>query len=294
MSDSKQNIVESALAAGRDGAKISDRIAFTDATGIRSSIPVAIGPNGQLTPLLDVLKLADERADRPRRLRGTATHTELESFIAHVNRFKVSNSVVYADVAAVKLTAVFNYHGPSVDEVVGGQAQWGDHRSVYVCPLSREWKLWTDAATRPFSQVEFGEFIENHFVDIVSPTKDESADIVSATKLLEVARTLTVLQRGEFSRSINPTTGESTLVNKTEHDQASTKIPRAWLLGIPVFEAGELYRIECRMRFAMVEGRPRFAFVLTQPETVLRDAFNAVRGQVLKECQLPVFAGSPE
>jgi uncharacterized protein YfdQ (DUF2303 family) len=254
-------------------------------------VPVALVPNGMtLTPLDAVLKLGDARAVRPRRLAGTALHQELDSFIAHALKFKDEHSVVFADAASVKLTAVFDYHtGP-------GAPRWGGHRSVYACPLSREWQLWTKFNETTFTQEKFAQFLEDNQMDIASPDADagEKSLFAAPAAMIEMARKLTINLGVEFKREINQTTGESTLINKSEHGPTSTKIWPAFILGIPVFEAGGAYRIEARLRFSMPEGRPTFSYSLYQADVVKRDAFGEVREEVMKGTGLPVFAGSPE
>lgn len=264
------------------------------------AIPVALVPNGMsLRTLEDVLKISDARADKPRRLRGTATHQELGSFIAHVNAFKDGASAVFADATRVQLTAVLNYHiaavGPKASDLDADErARWADHRSVYTCPLSEQWKRWTAANDKPMGQEEFAQFIEDNMVDLANPGVDDAEVFPKPAAVLEMARKLAINLTGEFKREINPTTGEYTFINRTEHGPNSTKIHKAFLLGIPVFEAGELYRVEARLRFTLAEGRPRFAYSLYQADAIKRDAFGEVRAQVAKETGLPVFAGSPE
>lgn len=248
-----------------------------------SGIPVR---NGQ--PLVTLLELVEQRADWPWRRKGTATFTELASFLEHVNRFKSGSSAVFADVAAVRLTAVLNYHPAGAES----DPAWGDHRSVYACPLSAEWQRWTKANGVPMGQETFGQWIEDNMPDLAAPADGD--DLAPPARLLEVARNLIVRTKGEFSRTVNPTTGEFSLVNKLENESQSTKIPRGFCLGIPVFEAGERYRIEARLRFSMRDGKPTFAYELVQPAAVLRDAFGGVRGQVATQTGLPVLAGSPE
>jgi uncharacterized protein YfdQ (DUF2303 family) len=280
---------EAAIDAGIGLAEIERRITNQHIGDV--DVPVAIIPNGMSMRVLeDVLKIGDARAEKPRRLVGTAIHQELESFIAHAVRFKDENSVVFADVASVKLTAVFDYHQAA------GAPRWGGHRSVYACPLSREWKVWTENNERTFTQEKFAQFLEDNQVDICSPDADsgEKSLFAAPAAMIEMARKLTLNLVGEFKREINPTTGESTLINKAEHGSGSTKIPVGFILGIPVFEAGEAYRLEARLRFSMPEGKPTFSYSLYQPDAVKRDAFGKVRADVAAGTQLPVFAGTPE
>lgn len=276
-----------AVAAGVESANIETRL------GDVAGVPIALLPEKmRLEVLTKALEEADRRADAPRRRRGVATHDEVQSFIDHVNRFKNADSVIFADVSVPKITAVFNYNPGGGDEKA---ARWGDHRSLYKCPLSKQWQLWTKKNEQWMSQDEFAEFIDAHISDLANPHAGAiSTDIAAPAAIVEMARKLTVIQHGQFQRQVNPTTGETTLINKTEHDTQSTKIHRAFLLGIPVFEAGEPYAVEARVRFALNSGRPQFMYSLFEVERVLRDAFDGVRVKVREATGLPLFAGSPE
>lgn len=66
------------------------------------------------------------------------------------------------------------------------------------------------------------------------------------------------------------------------------------MLKLAVFEEGEVYGVEARMRFRLEGGRPAFGFLLVEPERVQRDAFAAVRTAVIEQTGLPLFVGSPE
>lgn len=263
--DQPKTNTEAAIEAGIALAELDDRVGEISISGV--DVPIALVPNGmKVQALKEVIEIADARAEVPRRLRGTSTHTELESFIAHVNRFKDAQSAVFADTSRAQLTAVLNYHAGGDGESPDGdeRARWADHRTVYACPLSEQWKLWTSNSGVEMSQEAFGQFIEDNMVDLASPTESDDGLFPKPASVLEMARKLAINLTGEFKREINPTTGESTLVNKTEHGPHSTKIPKAFLLGIPVFEAGALYRVEARLRFTLSSNGPRFAFAASR------------------------------
>lgn len=250
-----------------------------------AGIPVAL-VDGKVVALENVLGIADQRAAAPRALRGTSKHTELGSFCAHVNRFKDEKSAIFADTneAAPSLTAVLDYSSANAD----GGPRWGKHRSVYVCPLSRQWRAWMAIDGKELDQDKLGDFFEEHIEDFAS--RD---DLPKAAELVTMARNLQVLTRGEFQRTLNPTTGAQTLINKVEHDQTSTKIHPRFLIGIPVFDAGTKYAIEAVLRMSL-KGRPFFTISFPNAPAALRDAFNDVRDTAQTATGLPVFAGTPE
>lgn len=287
MTDQANN-VQAAVDAGRAAAEAAKKvIGFLPEEG---GVPIAIiktqQGGEQAIVLKDALDLVDARAAVPRRLRGTAVLTDVDSFVAHVLRFKDPGSVVFADKAGVNLQAVYDYHGGA------REPRWAQHRATYSCPLSRQWKLWLAANGLPMGQEDFGNFIDDNMGDLAAGQAGD--EFPAPTKVLEMARNLVVRSKGTFERKLNPTTGEATLVTKDEHEAESTKIYRAFLIGIPVFEGGEAYRVEARLRFSLNNGRPTFAFALYQYERVLEDAFGEVCAKVKAATELPLYAGKPE
>jgi uncharacterized protein YfdQ (DUF2303 family) len=281
--------VGAAVEAGKQAVPVDDRISSQAYNP--DSIPIVLLRQGErIEPLVQLLELQDARAPAPRRRKGTATFTELDSFIEHVNRFKDKESVIFADVEDPELTAVLDYH-PGGTEA----PRWGQHRSVYTLPLSKKWRLWTGKNETPMGQEEFAAFIEEHLDDIRTPVGNgEDKTMPAPSELLTMAKKLIIRSKGIFEREINPVTGEYSLVSKYENTAESTKIPPAFMIGIPVFEAGALYALTARMRFSLVGGRPTFAYSLLNPDEKKRDAFNEVRMMAAQRTELPVLAGSPE
>lgn len=279
--------IAAAVEAGRASLSIVERI-----TDMKEDVfPLAILRNGDsVVSLADLLDERDARAERPRLRRGTAVFFELASFIEHVNRFKDSSSVIFAcieDLTGPSLTAVIDYH----EAGWAGRPRWGRHRSRYAMPLSRQWMTWTKRDNDPMTQDQFAQFIDDNIEDLRASDEKGAA---APTEILTMARNLVIHSKGEFARQLNPTTGEASLIVKNENESTSTRIPPAFLLGIPVFEAGAAYAIKARMRLSMTGGRPLFAFSLYQPEQIKRHAFDEVRKLARAETKLPVLAGVDE
>lgn len=287
--DESTNGIDAAIRAGMDAALAENRIVdLGELAG--DGIPLAVTPKGtQVQVLREAIELAERRAPAPRRRTGRAELAELESFIAHVNRFKSEGSVIFADLSALALEAVYNYHPGGPDAT---SAAWCDHRARYACPRSREWKAWCERDERAMPQEEFGDFLEERLEDLTS--QGEKDEFPTPIAVLEMARSLRVYTKGRFEKVMNPTTGEYSMVVKEEHDSASTKIYRAFLLAVPVFEGGDLYRVEVRVRFALREGRPLFSYRIHQRAQIEADAFKDARAAAAQMTDLPILAGSPE
>jgi uncharacterized protein YfdQ (DUF2303 family) len=56
--------------------------------------------------------------------------------------------------------AIYNYNGGA------DKPRFGDHRSVFDCTLSDEWKTWAARNGSTLSQHEFAAFIEDNIGDI--------------------------------------------------------------------------------------------------------------------------------
>lgn len=227
----------------------------------------------------------DQRMAGPARRAGVHALVEVDSLIHYINRHKSAHSIAWANPDAFRIEVVFDEHpaGPDATDTA-----WRKHRAVYTCPRSSEWKAWTERDGRQQGQEEFGDFIEARLEDLRA-----AQGYPKPLEVLEMARHLVMHQRGTFERKIDPTTGNGTLINKIDNEPHSTVIHRAFVLGIPVFEGGELYQVEARVRFALVEGRPLFSYTMHRRKEIERDAFSDVRTKVAEATGVPMLAGTP-
>lgn len=295
MSDSNLNTIDAVtIAALRQGVNIAARIAditVDDHAGVKHVIPLRITENAgdsgtdvSVAVAADVLAEAEKRAIGPRRRASTVQIGALDSLIAYLKAYKGPHAVAFAAATKPGIEAILDYHPPGAD----GEARWCQDRVVYACPFSRQWLTWTGAEGKPRGQVEFGDFLEANEADLTS--RDGFAN---AAAMITVARNLVINSVGKFQRTLNPTTGEGSLIVKDEHDAStSTVIPKGFALAVPVFEGtSDLYPVEARMRFTMEGGRPAFAFVLVNKEAVLEHALSTLRKQVSEGAGIPVYVG---
>lgn len=274
-----------AVQAGRESASAEERTFHLEVLG--QTIPIAV--NGtQVVVLHDAIKQAEQLGPAPLRRALGLNFTEVKSFNAYVSTYKhPKRTLIYADVTAKKLTAVFDDYELGAAEGLGG-AGWRQHRATYTCPLSPEWKLFCSTAGRALGQMEFGDFIEANMEYLTS------ADGFPAPgDVLLMARSLVINTKGTFTRKVDVTSGNGTLICETDHGPESTKIPRAFLLALRVFEGGEAYQVEARLRFTMKENVPSFTFTLHRVAEWEAKAFDDVREQVETGTGVLVLAGTP-
>lgn len=294
--------VQTILQAGAANSLVANRLTTVAHPSDPSvTVPVALvvspstsGPGSSVALAKDVLDALDARRPGPARRTGTVALTEVDSFIAYLARWGSPTAVIYANTAALSLTAVLDDHpaGP-------GETAWRQHRAVYSCPRAAEWIAWTAQADKPMSQTAFGDWIETRLEDLVKRADEPDPDggtlrrWPAPTEMLTVARSLHIKTEGEFKRDINPVNGDYIFINKHETKGGSTQIPRAFMVGIPCFEGGDRYQIEARLRFSLEGGAPAFSFTLHRCKEIERDAFGEVRSKVATATGMLVLAGTP-
>lgn len=283
-----------------------------DGDSVRQTAEVMSVPEG--FKLESIKKYLDEYRDRPERREGVARLQDLDSFIAHAVRFKDDHSALFAFRSEEKpsLTAVLDYH----EKDHTGKPRFGKHRSFYEFPLSKEWRAWKvkDGAENAMTQGEFAAFLEDRIVDVIGPPDWQSqlseADkrlrelvdqfgtaFAGPAKLLELARGLQVNANSVVKNAQSLTSGEAQIAYSEEHTDGSgkpLKVPGAFLISIPVFEAGAPYRIPVRLRYRIAGPKIVWFYQIYRPDLSLEHAFREAIDKAKDETGLPLFLGTPE
>lgn len=259
----------------------------------------------------------------PWRRKGIARLLTLDSLIAWANRHKGENSVLFADANenAPSLTCIANYHGAGAPAAHGEKdatASHCDHRAVYDFPLSKEWKLWNKVSGQPMDSDTLANLIEDNVKDIIDPTPallgSSKAETEWEKRLLEVAakfearfgtvaqllrmsREFTVNESSDLTAKVNRDTGEQEFQFKNEHKDeqgAKISIPTLFLITIPVFDSGAVYRLPVRFRYRKAGPSIKFTLTLHDPQKAFDDAFDEACKDAEDETELELFKGKPE
>lgn len=258
--------------------------------------------------------------------KGTAKMADLASLIGWALRFKDSDSVLYAknDDTAPTLTCISDYHmaGPSSMTDMGDTtARHGQHRACYTFPVSKQWARWMNASGEAMSGVEMGAFLEDNILDVIDPplsltspgiagaeateAEHRLIDIArrlegsygNAAQLMGMAKSFTVNESADYTVAHNSTTGEATVQIKSEHMDANgqpIRVPKLFLIAIPVFEGGPAYRLPVRFQYRKAGQTVKFFLTLHDPKFARDHAFDEAVQAAHTETGLPLFLGTPE
>ena len=290
-------------------AALSPRIeTVTSPDGITGQFAIVptVEVGGRVSVRLEsVAKFYDEYRLKPASRKGTAKLGDLASLVAHINRFKDADSVVFSDPdrARPTITAVLDYHRAGST----GDPRFGVHRSHYAFPMSDEWKAWTGASGAEMSQSSFAEFIEAHIVDVVEYSPEfksaamfaEKCGITFATpaQVMEISRGLSVNVEGKLAASVNLQNGVKQIQFTESHtgeNGAPLKVPGAFLVGIPVFRAEARYQVCVRLRYRKQGASLAWIMDLWRHDEVFDAAIDDACDKVETATGLPLLVGTPE
>lgn len=226
------------------------------------------------------LRSLEEFQANPNRKTGKATMDDAGSFIRYFNAHASEHSQIYAKQNPPVFIGVLDEHETN-------KAGWRDHRVVYACPFSPEWKEWTANDKKTMKQAEFADFIERNLPDIVEP---EGAD------MLEISRSLQAKKKVNFSSGIRLSNGEQELTYEEEIQGTTAKgklhIPELFKIGVQVLEGGEPYAVECRLRYRINDAALVMWYELVRPHKIIEDAVSAVWETIAVETNRRIYRGS--
>lgn len=221
----------------------------------------------------------------PSRRRGTNTVRDTASFIRMVNEDADPDGLcsrIYGTIQPPSFTAVLN-------DNVGVVAGWRDDRIHYSCPLSVEWKTWTERSGKPMSQEQFAQFIEDNLPDIAQPP---------AAEMLEISRTLEAKKKVNFASGIRLSNGQNELTYEETISGTAGRgkfvVPEEFTVGIPVLENGARYAVTARLRYRIGDGgKLTMWFELLRPHKIVEDAVAAVWNEIEAGTEMTIINGAP-
>lgn len=219
-------------------------------------------------------------------IKQKVTVDDADSLSAYANRFSDQRSVIIADLDALSIAAVLDWHlhnGASEDGLAPLSAQPTRHTVALKLRNSEEFARWAAMEGVLHSQMEFAEFLDENSADIVHP---------DPAVMIEIARDLEATQGVAFKAGTRLQTGERSFRYETEtHVKGDLVVPQRFHLAIPLFFGEEPTEIEASFRFRPNPDGLKLGFVWRRVEHVRQAKFREIAFRVAEETGLPVFQG---
>lgn len=230
-------------------------------------------------------------ADNPRRKRATVTVHDQASFADYVNAQKINAvTALFGCVteSGGSFSGIIDYHANVTVPVVGGGANWGEHRVTLPLAFTPEWKRWIANDGKALTQVEFAEFVQDNLPDIVTP---------AAADLLEVVQDLIAKKSVSFRSTQRLDNGQTGLLYdeqiQTNKREGQIEVPHEFTISIAPFVGSPAVGITARLRFRIADGGALFfIYKLNQPHKVVEAAFDSARSYIAQKTEIPVLLGS--
>lgn len=254
----------------------------------RLASPVIDGPHGARHILVpDGFRLEtahDPHALPPHIVKTAVVVDQRASLSAYVNRFSDVRSILIADYDAGSIKAVLDWHFDNA-VVDGGSLdpQPREHTCTLKLRPSEEFKRWAEMENSFHGQAEFASFLEENAVDVIDP---------APAVLIEISRDLEGTQGVTFKSSTRLENGDRSFVYETEtRAKGDIKVPREFVLSIPLYDGEEPVPLRCAFRWRINGGQLQMGFVWRRVEYQRRAHFAQIATAASEETGCPVYFG---
>lgn len=224
------------------------------------------------------LKLA-----KPRYIKQTVKIETADSLVDYVNRFKGSNSMLFAEISSNKIVALLDYHSAT-------EAAHVTHCVNMDLPFSEEWRLWNGISGQLKPQLEFARFLEENGTDITAPP---------AGDLLDACRDLQAHRKVNFTKAVR-TASDNENFEFSDESEAKTRggiqLPTRFVLGLPVYFGEPDVELHAFLRWKIdpEKGGLQLGIALHRAEHVRQAVFKQIMQGVSERTSCPIVFGKSE
>jgi uncharacterized protein YfdQ (DUF2303 family) len=162
--------------------------------------------------------------------------------------------VIFIDKDKATFKAIIDYHAVDTPNNT-------NHTAEFALKKTPEWGNWLSNNKKAMNQEDFGRFIEDNLEEIIEPT---------GATMLEIALSIQARTDTKFTSSQRLDNGQIQLqyheeINGTAGNKGLLQIPQTFTIGLKLFEGGEPYKIEARLRYRIKEGNLAMWYELIRP-----------------------------
>jgi hypothetical protein len=208
--------------------------------------------------------------------------TELSSFFAYIERFKTPETQIYFHKGEVKS----HYEAVFDDLAPGSEANAGRNHTVrYTLPFSEEFIRWQTVAKKSIAHLDFGEFLDENYADVVEP---------DGIILKEIALSLEASVDSEYTGAKRLRDGSGNIswkVNVRTKAGASgeLEVPNEIKLFIPIFEGGDPFPLSARFRVRIADGQAKFIILPNKWEKSVKSAIVELTEKIRATAGVPTY-----
>jgi len=272
--ESKRNIVDSAIIAGRMSTEI--QILNEKVTKAGIDVPGHVILSSEPFEMHSL----ENFLERPLKKRGEYTFEETESFVDFVNKHKIIGETTIQSFQrndSFRVICTFDDHS---------KEQPGRHefRAILILKFSDQWINWFSKSGKPMNQIEFADFIEDNRLDFMAGQDSEGKNNITAVELMAMVVNLQETRTWKISSKVNRHDGTFEFMSKNEKTGTDLKItvPERFALVMPIFKGGGLKQINIRLRYPITDDVIKFVYMIDNAEKTIDDAYHSIRKYIEK------------
>ncbi len=283
-------------------AQVSPHEAFE--AGLKSQIPSELFPGLVIHHkdlvikdcYADLLKESKQSQPGPVNPVGTFTLLTPESFALAIVNNQDERTKIFADSENGLISCVFDFlnnggasgaDGIDSTRLATGirnfdnrSMGWGQLRAEIKFSESRKLKEWR-RTLEWMNQTDFANFLEDHLEDVLEPTGQD---------LLSIATDLEASSTGSFKGKVNLQNGSTKLCYQDDVE-TTVEVPRLLILGIPLFEHGDKYKLGARLRFVISGGSVKFKLLFTNLQDAKDQEFERIVQEIEEKARVAIYRG---
>lgn len=220
-----------------------------------------------VVPVGATLSDVSQLRNHPRRVKGVVNVWDAQSLAHYLHKYGIDEeSVLYVSTPAERtMVGVIDHHS-------GIDPAWGQHKVQYKAKLSASFQAWYGLSGEPMTQESLAEFLEDHLVDIVTP---------SGMDLLEIVKTLQINSSAVFRRATRLTDGRTQILYSEDGEAKAGQsgemtVPKEITIRVQPFEAGPQFDITVKLRYRQEKDELRWILVFTAIDKLLDEAWVGV------------------
>lgn len=214
-----------------------------------------------------------EYLDKPVRIKQKTELKSQDSFCDWIDRFKISESVIFESLENLSFLCVFN-------EQTREDSSHRDNTCRMSLKASDEWSLLKLNQGKKLTQLEFIEMIEDLEDVFTKPSGSDLMDIISNfqhnTKV-------------SFKSAVNVANGNIRLKYSEDEVEGTKEIPRVWELGLVLHEGSAAYPVKMKIRHRVEEFQLHFTYKLVDYKKLENLSFEKVAEDIAVKTKLPAF-----
>lgn len=224
-------------------------------------------------------------------VKQSVTLGDADSFNDYFNRFKNGNSIILADVSQhpPKFAGVIDYHEAPPEAGGTAEPRYGDHRLGFAPVYSEQYARWREIDGEMKSQVDFLEFLEENYLDVMAP---DSARLLEQVMDLEAKTDVT------FKSAVRLSDGSTSLTYNEEVKTGSGTVnsqasfPTMMRIAVPMFVGDrDPVTLDCLLRFRIQSGKLSFMVKIKRRDLVERERVEGMVTEIATITNADVLLG---